>query len=185
MTTPENNQPADHAAGRRKRRQLRAARMASQRSGSSVGHVNVTPMIDVVMCLIIFYLIVGRLVLERRGQVDLPEASSGEVEDPAEQPVVVAIRDNTDLRVDGEAVAPAGSSLGLRQLLAQRLDGRSVAVQVRASRDLPYADVRPVLDACRAAGATQLQLVASKGAGDAAIEVRSPGDVPIGGGAVR
>ena len=36
--------------------------------------INLTPMIDVVMCLIIFYLMVGHLASGRSGHVNLPSA---------------------------------------------------------------------------------------------------------------
>ena len=39
------------------------------------GKFNVTPLIDVVMVLIIFYLIVGKLAAERQGHVKLPASN--------------------------------------------------------------------------------------------------------------
>ena len=43
----------------------------------SFGKINVTPMIDVVMCLIVFYLIVGRLAADQRSGMRLPRHGRG------------------------------------------------------------------------------------------------------------
>ena len=48
----------------------------------SFGEVNVTPLIDVVMCLIIFYLMVGKLATDRKTPVTLPESAVGTQAEP-------------------------------------------------------------------------------------------------------
>jgi len=52
--------------------------------------INVTPLIDVVMVLIIFYLIVGKLAAERQGHVQLPSSAVG-VQAETHDPVIVTI----------------------------------------------------------------------------------------------
>src|SRR5262245_29295771 len=46
------------------------------------GEINVTPLIDVVMCLIIFYLLVGKLATDRKVQIKLPESTVGAEAEP-------------------------------------------------------------------------------------------------------
>lgn len=127
-----------------------------------LGHtINVTPLIDVVMCLIVFYLIVGRLAMEKHERVDLPESRVGAsalappvmviaVRPPAESPIV---------SVDGREVEV--SSLVLRFAPALASDP-ATQVHIRADRGLPYAAIAPVLRACRDAGLSSVRLVTER-----------------------
>jgi len=128
--------------------------------------INVTPLIDVVMVLIIFYLIVGKLAAERQGHVQLPSSAVG-VQAETHDPVIVTIEApapgaaTPQVLVNGHTV-PEGS---LESVLRTRVaaDPGSTIVQIRADRHLPYSDVAPVIKACRDAG-----LVTEKSAGGGA-----------------
>lgn len=124
------------------------------------GDVNVTPLIDVVMCMVVFFLIVGKLAADQRAQLRLPETRSG-LSRSAQDVLVINVLAGEDgaarLVVDNEHVAP--DRLG--DLVAARLaDKPRTVVQLRASRELPYGAVRPVLGACRSAGVTSVRLAA-------------------------
>ena len=121
-----------------------------------VSHVNVTPMIDVVMCLIVFYLIVGRLVLERRGEVSLPISTVGDAVPEHADPAVISVERGGTIRLDGREVTMAG----LADALALRADRR---VRLRGDRSLPFDSIRPVLDACRDAGIDAVELATEQG----------------------
>ncbi len=119
---------------------------------SQAGKINVTPLIDVVMCLIIFYLLVGRLATDRQAGVQLPKASAG-LEDSASSPLIINI-------VKGDGDNPAGVMIDGRTTDAAKLRERlrlhagaepekAPLVQIRADRRLNYASVSPILAACR------------------------------------
>ncbi|MBY0113077.1 MAG: biopolymer transporter ExbD [Phycisphaerales bacterium] len=133
-------------------------------------HVNVTPMIDVVMCLIIFYLMVGHLASGRSGHVNLPSAGQGERVEQS-SPIVINLSpsDEPDAAPDAEPVLLIGSERVAMTSLAQRLKDLATLspgaeVQVRADRRLAYGSVSPVLTACREAGLLSVKLVAQRGA---------------------
>lgn len=150
------------ARSRRQRGRRRGAGAVALLQGGGEGErVNVTPLIDVVMVLIIFYLIVGRLVLERRGGVDLPSASVGEVESADDHPIVVVIDDGGSIKVDGERTS--ASDVG-GMVAAIRAEDPSRAVQIRGDRGVGYGTVRPVMTALREAGVTAVQLAAREDA---------------------
>ncbi len=132
--------------------------------------VNATPLIDVVMCLIIFFLIVGKLASERGRQVKLPETSHGQSARAADPMIVNVVRPEgpgaawlaglgkvfiVDREVPDAAV--------LESLVRDRLLERpATAVEIRADRDLPYGAVEPVLRACGQAGAANVRLATEK-----------------------
>jgi biopolymer transport protein TolR len=128
-----------------------------------VGHINVTPLIDVVMCLIVFYLIVGKLASERRGEVDLPQSAIGS-EPAAPSPVVI----NVLARAPQDVPMPPGGALFMidnipldQASLSRRLAGvgADAEVEIRADRSLSYGQISPVLTACRASGLKSVKLV--------------------------
>ena len=126
-------------------------------------HLNVTPLIDVVMCLIIFYLIVGRLALTRQARIDLPATAAGQAIDSAAA-LIIDVASTTPgappaISLAGQPVTPAV----LVDTLRTRHDADpKTQVHVRADRTLPYSAVAPVLDACRDAGLTSVRLVTER-----------------------
>lgn len=129
------------------------------RGHSEAGRVNVTPLIDVVMVLIVFYLIVGHLVLERRGTERLPGTAFGIKENRAADPLSVTLLDDATVLADGVEL-PIDR---LESVIAGRL-GREpgLRIRVRAGRDRPFREVQPLIDACRAAGATTIELATER-----------------------
>ena len=122
-----------------------------------VGRVNMTPMVDIVMVLIIFYLIVGKLASERIETLELPRSAFGDDTPPADPLVINVLPGEGGPRVIVETfeVSVAALERAVRDRLKSR-DG--IGVQIRASRVLPYGAVRPVLDACRRGGARTVLL---------------------------
>lgn len=128
-----------------------------------VGHVNITPMIDVLMCLIVFYLIVGKLASDRLPPMDLPLAVMRDERAPGED-FVISVRPAGDglveILVDASPV-----TLGvLAEMVSARFAAEPhVTVLVRADRRLTYAHVSPVIAACRRAGAKSVDLAVERG----------------------
>ncbi|MEM9065490.1 MAG: biopolymer transporter ExbD [Planctomycetota bacterium] len=142
---------------------MRGALGMVRRDAGGVGdavRVNVTPMIDVVMVLIIFFLLVGRLAGERLSPVDLASAAGGAPADGAgdevtltavmEQPGVLSVR------VDGRATDT--DSIAAEIIRARGTDGAPFAVRLRAEWSVPYERLRPLVAACRQAGAAEIHL---------------------------
>jgi len=126
------------------------------------GKINVTPLIDVVMVLIIFYLIVGKLASDRRTKVDLPPSSIGAADDGVAG-LTITIQPRAGggavVLVDGAEVPLAGLE-GVLRARGVKESGR--LVQVRADRGLEYSAVSPIIAVCRAAGLASVKLVADR-----------------------
>ncbi len=124
-----------------------------------VGRVNVTPLIDVVMVLIVFYLIVGHLVLERQGEGRLPSSKGGRELERALTPITLSVIDAGTVLVDGLETTSERLPSVLEGRLARAPGAR---VELRAGRDKPYSMVEPVLAACREAGVRRIELVTER-----------------------
>jgi biopolymer transport protein ExbD len=168
------------------------------RSRSQLGHrhssfeaINVTPLIDVVMCLVIFFLIVGKMAADASA-VRLPESGVGRAE-VATQAVVIAIapavaganQGGIDLGgVRARVWVDGSQATGLNELRAMLRErgarvlgatgqagnegdgsGASLAdlpVHIRADRELAFAAVEPILRICAELGITGVRLAAER-----------------------
>lgn len=152
-------------------------RRTIQPPGSSLEAINVTPMIDVVMCLIIFFLIVGKLSTDRGQHVALPwSIRGGEETSPTVMVVTIARLGDvpTELadasagwkgfgitvQADGQPVAD-GKALETA-VRARLAEAPGLSIQVRGDRLLPYGAVEPVLRACGQAGAKSVRFAAER-----------------------
>lgn len=134
--------------------------------GGGAGHVNVTPLIDVVMCLIIFYLMIGHLAAGRSSSVNLPNSTTGRPTDTQGPIVINVVAPEDDA---GEPILLIGEERIMGSQLGKILKDLyeltpNAEVQIRADRKLSYGKVAPVLTACRDAGLVSVKLVAAKGA---------------------
>ncbi len=146
-------------------------------AGPSVEAINVTPLIDVVMCLIIFFLIVGKLAQDRLAVLKLPTTIAGSA-DPAPATVIINIAQGGKpagppppgapwngtgaiVTVDQQAYATEAALEAL--LAAEAAIKPGLVVHIRADRDLPFNGVDPVLKACQSAGIRSVKLAAEKG----------------------
>ena len=119
--------------------------------GGEVGF-NMTPMIDVVFQLIIFFLVSSHLAKQEvHLKLPLPEAQSGVTDKPSEKPrlTVNVLADGTLLFGGRQVTADE-----LRSQLAQRQaeKGDEVEVRIRGDRSAVYKHVSPVLRSCAEAG---------------------------------
>ena len=126
-------------------------RLPQQHRRREVGF-NMTPMIDVVFLLIIFFLVSSHLA-KRESQLELPlpSAISGEKRTATEGPRVTV-----NVLPDGKIILAGRSVLGEQLVsLFQRAiqsDGRDVEVVVRTDRHVAFQYVEPIMLSCVRAG---------------------------------
>lgn len=115
--------------------------------------INMTPLIDVVFQLLIFFLVSSHLAKqETQMTLPLPAAQGGREADPqSEHPraTLNVLADGT-LLLFGHHVPP--KDLAARLALLVKDQGGDVELRVRADRDVPYKHVEPLLVACTRAG---------------------------------
>ncbi|WDI44631.1 ExbD/TolR family protein [Bremerella sp. P1] len=113
---------------------------------------NMTPMIDVVFLLIIFFLVSSHLAKqEAQMPLPLPTAESGqEIIDDQMPCAVVNIEADGSLILAGRRVPP--DQLRDRLATERERSGDSIELRIRCDRDTPYANVKPVMLAATEAG---------------------------------
>ena len=121
--------------------------------GGPIADINVTPMADVMIVLLIIFMVATPIIAR---PVELPRASHL-TQHKGEKLEIVLRR--------GGGVAIDGVSLTSTELLAEYLGARtpvpeSLLVLVQADRDASYAEVARVLAACRQARVGEVALAA-------------------------
>lgn len=124
--------------------------MRAPRKGPSPD-INVTPLVDVVLVLLIIFMVVAPK-MEEGPSVELPRIRNAEQRaDTPEKPLVVVVTKDGTVFLDGQddAVPPSDVSRELRALHEETPDRRVV---VKGDRNARYAQVRAVFAACRDVG---------------------------------
>jgi len=117
--------------------------------------INVTPIIDVALVLVIILLVTAPLLSVADLPVDLPQARTREAED--ERNVSITLSSTGRLAVDDKIVSPEDLDRYLRSKLAQP-GNQDVLVVVRADSGAPYEAVRHLLNQAKADGAQRIAI---------------------------
>ena len=113
-------------------------------------------MIDVVMVLIVFYLLVGQLAVDRKAAIDLPSSSQGIDETQDEDPIVVSITATGLISINGEPIELARF---VGEISGMHTRAPSTPVRIRAHQDAPFGVVRPIMHNLRDAGISSVELM--------------------------
>jgi biopolymer transport protein ExbD len=124
--------------------------------------LDLTPLVDTVLNLLIFFMLSSSFAFQPGIRVRLPEAASKE-EEPKQDLVLILTRDQR-LYLNDEAISLDDLAPRLQERLRQRADA---VVIVKADRDVPHGSVVEVMDAAKAAGAERLAIATEPKAPDA------------------
>jgi biopolymer transport protein TolR len=130
-------------------------------TGTSNGlssEINVTPLIDVLLVLLIIFMVIGP-VTPRGLNSSLPPSAAASNDEAANRPILVQIEQGeTSVRylVDGVEVEKAEIAPRLLELLSRRPDR---AMLLKADAELDFNIVAGAIDAGQAAGADRIGLV--------------------------
>jgi biopolymer transport protein TolR len=133
-------------------------RFKVKKSGNANADINVTPLVDVVLVLLIIFMVVTPL-LEKDILVRVPQAE--QVEQQKEVPkdqLVVRINEQGELKINTETVAWDKYVDRLRVILAPRASADKV-VFVVAEDKLNYGKLVAALDGAKQAGAEALGMM--------------------------
>ncbi len=141
--------------------------------------LNLAPMVDVMMCLIVFFLLASRLVNAEQKPIDLPIAKAAQKSEAetAGGRLTINIQPNSDAtstasvqysvvewdgqRVVERALAPEElAPLLIARAERARAAGQPMRCRIRADRHVRYRDVEAAMRAASAAAVTQLQFSA-------------------------
>ncbi len=106
---------------------------------------NITPLIDVVFLLIIFFLVASHFIRnENVERIELPIASQGHDDDELSSRLVVTVVPTGELMLGTTVITPDEFEQRLQTLIAQH-GTESTELRIRADRTVIYSRVEPLL----------------------------------------
>jgi biopolymer transport protein ExbD len=108
--------------------------------------LNLTPLIDVVLLLLIFFMVSTTFVDESRIKIQLPQASADPVTTPQRDPIEITVTASGEFRVDGKTLlntSPATLSAAVSKVAGER---RDLPVTIRADARATHQSVVTAMD---------------------------------------
>jgi biopolymer transport protein ExbD len=135
--------------------------MNLQPGGEDEPDVNLTPLIDVVFLLLIFFMVSTTFEHQSRIQIDLPEATASPVE--VDEESIEIIIDAQGRYFIGEEQVVNTELKTLKSAISKAVGERETApVTIRADAKTPHQAVITALDATSQLGLTHISLATSK-----------------------
>ena len=117
--------------------------------------VNVTPIIDVALVLVIILLVTAPMLALADIDVDLPAAVSRGAEEAVK--VNITLSNEGEMAFNEREISRRDFGRAMKDLLANP-GNEDVLVVLRADTEVPYSTIRAVLGEARAAGAKRLAI---------------------------
>ncbi|MCA9598162.1 MAG: biopolymer transporter ExbD [Myxococcales bacterium] len=122
-----------------------------------ISGINVTPLVDVTLVLLIIFMVTARIIVSQGLPMDLPKAASGE-----EVQQIFSV----ELTADGKTVVdskPVPSDESIQQLAKDaKTKNKDLRAVIRADRKVEHGRVIHVLDLLKRAGVAKIAFAVSK-----------------------
>ena len=124
-----------------------------------MSEINVTPLVDVMLVLLIIFMITAPL-LASAVPIDLPESRAKPVETEEQEPVQLSINGDDTIYIGDEVVPEAELPARLDAIAGAQKDGdKPRQIMLRADKGLDYGRVMRVMGELNRAGLSRIALV--------------------------
>jgi biopolymer transport protein TolR len=127
---------------------------SSQRDATTISQINVTPLVDVMLVLLVIFMVTAPII-QQGVQVNLPQAKAGAIPG-SEELLVVSIAKNGRIYLNDNPVTSA--ELGEKLRAIRRLQGDK-QVYLRADQDVRYGVVMKTIAEIKQAGIERVGMV--------------------------
>ena len=131
--------------------------MRLRRKEHTVNNIDVSPLIDMVFILLIFFMVTTTFVKDMKLDLDRPTAASASLLD--EKVIRVYIDNNREVFIDNQPIKIWAIQSKLRDLLRS---STSKAVLVVSDTDIPVESLIDVIDECKLSGAKDVAVSTTK-----------------------
>ncbi len=134
--------------------------MAVGKSGATVSDINVTPMVDIMLVLLIIFMVVTPM-LQKTMSVDMVKAQNPRdmADADKEDAVVIAITRDGKMFIGNTPTTPEEMTTKVKDMLADKVDR---TVYIKSDARAKYGDVVKAVDNVRAAGVESLGLLTQR-----------------------
>jgi biopolymer transport protein ExbD len=126
--------------------------------GKLQSSINITPLVDVVLVLLIIFMVVAPHMRQGKGpEIDMPATAKPREQGVDRPRIVVTVDEHGGLWIDDKPVAAEGLGDGLRAAVGTETD---VKVVIKGDAKLPFGEVRQAMNAIEQAGFHGVGLIA-------------------------
>ena len=123
--------------------------------GAPMSEINVTPLVDVMLVLLIIFMITAPLMTHKI-RIDLPQANPNVQQDTPPDPIDLAVKESGDLFWNDEPITEAMLQAQLR-VVAQRTP--QPELQIRAEKTTQYQNIATVMAEAKSAGMVKIGFI--------------------------
>jgi biopolymer transport protein ExbD len=123
------------------------AGFSSHKPTAPITGINVTPLVDITLVLLIVFMVTAKLVVSRALPIDLPPAATG-----GELQTIFSVSLAKDGRITVDGAPAADGDALLRLARSARVKDPELRALVQADGDVPHRRVIAALDVLRQAG---------------------------------
>jgi biopolymer transport protein ExbD len=131
--------------------------MRLRRKDQTVDHIDVSPLIDMVFILLIFFMVTTTFVKDMKLDMDRPSATASTLVN--EKVIRVYIDSNREVYIDNQPIKVWAIQSKLRELLRS---STSKAVLVVSDSAIPVESLIDVIDECKMSGAEDVAVSTTK-----------------------
>ncbi len=129
--------------------------MTSQKSEDSLmAELNVTPLVDVMLVLLVIFIVTAPLIVPQSMKVNLPKTQAVAQQDNAKNAQLI-VEANGQATFEGQQV----SDKDLGQLLKDKSSTPQFQLQMSADKAVPYGRVAEIMAIAQANGVTKMSFV--------------------------
>ena len=126
---------------------------ASNDGDDEITGINVTPLVDIVLVLLIIFMVTANFIVRETVEVDLPKAANGG--ETPQTPVMLAMDKDAKIFFDGVEVQNDALMQKMRDAVAKDKEVRAV---ISADQSLNYGKVMNLIDLVKEAGIAKFAL---------------------------
>ena len=130
-----------------------------------INDINVTPLVDVVLCLLVIFMVTTSYVVADSLKVDLPEASTGDATEPSTVMVTFTVNKDTgerQLYVNGEKATETQLREQIRKAKAE--GKKDIQAVIAADKNASHGEVIHIIDVVKQEGILKFALNIDGGA---------------------
>lgn len=127
---------------------------SSQRDSTTISQINVTPLVDVMLVLLVIFMVTAPII-QQGVQVNLPQTRSSAIPG-TEEHLVVTVAKNGRVYLNDNAMSLA--ELGAKLRAVRKLDANK-QIYLRADQDVRYGTVMQTIAEIKQAGIERLGMV--------------------------
>jgi len=125
------------------------------RAEEEENEINLTPMLDVVFIMLIFFIVTASFIKEAGIEVNRPEAPTADKQEDAA--ILIAISENDEIWIDRREVDPRAIRASIERLHAENPKG---SIVIQADQESTNEALTLVMEAAKAAGVTNVAISA-------------------------